>query len=138
MANYLPQSYTNMYTPYSYGAPVTPAHTTVTPVYGQEQPTAINWVQGEAGARSVPIAPGQKIVLMDSETNVFYLKSSDPSGMPLPLRTFEYNEIGKVVDTTNSDDSAPSTYVTHEELEQKLLELKGETKEEKKNNDFLI
>ena len=74
---------------------------------------------------------------MDSETNVFYLKSSDASGMPLPLRIFEYTEVGKTATITETDDSAPTTYVTHEELEQKLKELKSEPKEEKKN-DFLI
>jgi hypothetical protein len=30
---------------------------------------------------------------MDSEGSRFYLKSSDASGMPLPLRVFEYAEI---------------------------------------------
>lgn len=137
MANYLPQTYANTYTPYLYGAPASNSAMATTPAYGQEQTNAINWVQGEAGARSVPVAPGQKAILMDSETNVFYLKSVDASGMPLPLRIFEYSEVGKVAEKTESDGGAQSTYVTHEELEQRLAELKGEPKEEKKN-DFLI
>ena len=31
---------------------------------------------------------------MDSESEKFYIKSTDVSGMPQPLRTFEYREVG--------------------------------------------
>lgn len=133
--NYFPQGYTNG--SYVYGAAPTSAQTYTQPVYGQNQIGAINWVQGEAGAKSIPVPAGQKALLMDSETNVFYIKSSDASGMPLPLRTFEYKEVG--VETASQDGGAPNTYVTHEELNQILAELKGEhKKEEKKNEQFLI
>lgn len=50
------------------------------------------WVQGEAGAKSYLVAPGQHVQLMDSEAEVFYIKSTDPSGVPLPLRIFDYKE----------------------------------------------
>ena len=133
--NYFPQTYTN--TPYSYGASVAPAQTWTAPTPTQTQAGAISWVQGEAGARSVPVQPGQKALLMDSETNVFYVKSCDASGMPLPLRIFEYKEVGKVA-TSTEDASAQSAYVTHEELEKALAELKQTPKEEKKNEQFLI
>lgn len=49
------------------------------------------WVQGEAGAKAYPVAPGSSVILMDSESNVFYIKSADQSGMPT-MRTFEYRE----------------------------------------------
>lgn len=51
------------------------------------------WVQGEAGAKSYLVAPNTTLMLMDSEKSAFYLKSADASGMPLPLRVFEYVEI---------------------------------------------
>lgn len=117
--NYFPQSYMNT----SYGAVAAGQPTTTWAQPTTTQVGAISWVQGEAGARSVPVQPGQKALLMDSETNVFYVKSSDLSGMPLPLRIFEYKEVGKVA-TSTEDGGAPSTYVTHEELEQALAELK--------------
>ncbi len=41
------------------------------------------WVQGEEGAKAFMVAPGNSVMLMDSENTVFYLKSSDQSGMPL-------------------------------------------------------
>jgi hypothetical protein len=31
-------------------------------------------------------------MLLDAENSVFYLKSADASGMPLPLRIFDYKE----------------------------------------------
>ena len=133
--SYFPQTYTSP--SYAYGATATPAQTWTAPApTTTQQVNAINWVQGEAGAKSVPVAPGQKVLLMDSETNVFYVKSSDVSGMPLPLRIFEYKEVGKVAsDEVNAQ--AQNTYVTHEELEQALAKLKPEAKEEKKN-EFII
>ena len=133
--NYFPQTYSN--SPYVYSATATPANTWAQPTSAPTQLGAINWVQGEAGARSVPVAPGQKALLMDSETNVFYVKSSDTSGMPLPLRIFEYKEVDRVA--TNTTDGREDKYVTHEELNKILAELKGEPKEEKKNEpQFLI
>ncbi len=136
--NYFPQTYTS--TPYVYGANAAPAQTWAQPTPQQTQAGAITWVQGEAGARSVPVQAGQKVILMDSETNVFYVKSSDASGMPLPLRIFEYKEVNKVA-TSAEDVSAQNTYVTHEELEKALAELKQpvkKPKEEKSNEQFLI
>ena len=52
----------------------------------------IIWVQGEAGAKSYLVAPNTTVLLMDSEAQKFYLKSTDISGMPMPLRVFEYSE----------------------------------------------
>ncbi len=133
--NYFPQTYTN--SSYVYGGSATPAQTWTAPApTTTQQVNAINWVQGEAGARAVPVQPGQKVLLMDSETNVFYVKSSDVSGMPLPLRVFEYKEVDKVA-TEEVNGRPQSAYVTHEELEKALAELKNPPKEEKKN-EFLI
>ena len=135
--NYFPQTYT----PYAYGAPSslpTMAQTST----NTNSINAINWVQGEAGAKAVPVQPGQKVLLMDSETNVFYVKSCDVSGMPLPLRIFEYKEVSQVASGTEQA-AASNTYVTHEELKQALAKLqsqpqqKSEPKEEKKH-EFLI
>ena len=64
---------------------------------------------------------------MDSENNVFYIKSSDASGMPLPLRIFDYTER-----TTNKDEvinKLKSNYVTREELEKRLAEITSNGKQ---------
>jgi hypothetical protein len=58
----------------------------------QQQSSQIIWVSGEAGAKSYMVAPGNTVMLLDAENSVFYLKSADASGMPLPLRIFDYKE----------------------------------------------
>ena len=55
--------------------------------------TGLNWVQGEAGAKSWFVNPGATVLLMDSENQRFYLKSADMTGIPA-MRTFEYTEVG--------------------------------------------
>lgn len=70
----------------------------------QQQPQSnqgILYVQGEAGAKSWMVAANSTVLLMDSENPVFYLKSADASGVPLPLRTFDY------VERTNAPQSMP-------------------------------
>lgn len=61
-----------------------------------QQPVApsnnIKWVQGRAGANAFPVNAGETAQLMDTEDSVFYIKSADYSGMPLPLRVFDYSE----------------------------------------------
>lgn len=56
------------------------------------QSQGFNWVSGESGAKSWLVGRGETVLLMDSENPVFYLKSSDNAGMPLPLRIFDYTE----------------------------------------------
>lgn len=58
----------------------------------QSQQQGILWVQGEEAAKAYMVAPGATVLLMDSEGQSFYLKSTDPQGMPLPLRIFDYVE----------------------------------------------
>ena len=51
--------------------------------YQQPQQSApIIWVQGEEGAKAYMVAAGNSVLLMDSESSVFYIKSTDASGMP--------------------------------------------------------
>lgn len=76
----------------------------------------INWVQGEAGARSWLCAPNTTVLLMDSEGERFYLKSSDASGMPLPLRVFDFKE-RTGADPRRNMMQANAEYVTREEFD---------------------
>lgn len=70
----------------------------------------ILWVQGEAGAKSWAVAPGKSVMLMDSESNTFYIKASDQSGMPMPLRIFDYTE-------RNTQQSSQPQVVQHQEID---------------------
>ncbi len=58
----------------------------------QQAAPSIIWVQGEEGAKAYMVAAGNSVLLMDSENSAFYIKSTDASGMPLPLRVFDYKE----------------------------------------------
>ena len=75
-------------------------------------PNGLNWVQGEAGAKSWYITPGATVLLMDSEAQLFYLKSADMNGVPA-MRTFEYNEVGA---QKPQDVPQPINFVTVDEF----------------------
>lgn len=98
----------------------------------QQTQNGIVWVQGEAGAKAHPVGAGQSALLMDSENNVFYIKSSDVSGMPLPLRIFDYRERNANTSPATAQNPAIDTsiYVTKEELEKRLEEITGQKKGE--------
>lgn len=77
--------------------------------------TGIIWVQGESAAKSYPVAAGQSVLLMDSENAVMYIKSVDQSGMPLPLRVFDYSE--RKAEKTEVP-TATSDYISRSEFEE--------------------
>lgn len=78
------------------------------------QSNGIVWVQGDAGARSFYVPAGGTALLMDSESQRFYIKTSDQSGMPSPLRVFEYSEI---IPASHSD-TKEIPYATKAEFEE--------------------
>lgn len=77
------------------------------------------WVSGEIGAKSYLVAPNSTVLLMDSDSSRFYLKSADNAGMP-SLRIFEYSEV------TNT----PTTSVNAPNLDENVLNDKFVTREE--------
>ena len=76
------------------------------------------WVQGEAGAKSYLVAPGNSVILMDSENSVFYIKATDPNGMPQPLRIFEYAERTGTQQAVPAAQTQNPDYVTRAEFAQ--------------------
>ena len=85
----------------------------------QPQNNGFSWVQGESGANSFIVNPGQTVWLMDTENNnVFYIKSRDMSGVLAPLRIFDFQErVSQNPGTVNQD------YITREEFEKRLAEV---------------
>ena len=116
--NYYP--YNANYTPY--GANYQPANT---PTMQNTVQNGIVWVQGETGAKSYFVAPNSNALLMDSEAERFYIKTVDASGMPLPLRVFEFKE---VTEGKNAPQSAKviemPEYITREEFERRIEEIR--------------
>lgn len=88
------------------------------------------WVQGEAGAKAYPVAAGTSVLLMDSESPVLYMKSTDATGRPLPIETYDLVKRDTVVSTQPYSQSPQlpmhedmSQYVKTTELEAKVEEL---------------
>lgn len=90
--------------------------------YPQQQPTAqqtapIIWVQGEEGAKAYMVAAGNSVLLMDSENSTFYIKSTDASGMPQPLRVFDYSErMASQKQPAQTVQKSKEEYVTRQEF----------------------
>ena len=102
----------------------------------QQQSGGLIWVQGESGAKSYPVSAGQSVLLMDSESNRFFIKSADVSGMPLPLRIFDYTERKDAAKATDSASAATldvSRFVTHEELESRIQAILTQTERSAEN-----
>lgn len=115
---YQPQYYTQLAQTYN---PVQ------APQQVQQNSNGIIWIQGENAAKSYMVAPNTTVLLMDSESQKFYLKSSDASGMPLPLRVFEYTETTQNAAKTASDAPAMdlSSYATKAEFDAFRDEIQG-------------
>lgn len=77
----------------------------------------IIWVQGENAAKAYPVASGQSVLLMDSEDSVMYIKSTDQSGMPQPLRIFEYKERTGGQNASKIASKPSEDYVSRKEFE---------------------
>ena len=83
-----------------------------------QQPSPIIWVQGEEGAKAYMVAAGNSVLLMDSENSTFYIKSTDASGMPQPLRIFDYAERTATQKQPTQATQAPrEEYVTRKEFD---------------------
>ena len=108
----------------------------------QQGNNGLIWVQGEAGAKSYIVAPGNTVMLMDSEGERFYLKSADASGMPMPLRIFEYKERTETPSqafsaTVTAQSVNLDNFVTREEFEQRMASMTSQCQcknKDKKNN----
>lgn len=130
--NGFPINYPQMYPQYNY----VPQQVQQPQVVQQpQQDNSILWVQGEAGAKSWAVAPGKSVMLMDSESSTFYIKSSDASGMPMPLRIFDYKERQTNVTqppAVQHQEIDTSQFVTWDAFNSKMDELFAK-KEEKKD-----
>jgi nitrous oxide reductase accessory protein NosL len=107
------------------------------PTPAQQTNNGLVWVQGEAGAKSYLVAPGCTVMLMDSEGERFYLKSADASGMPLPLRVFEYKERTETAQQTAGGsvaafDDLDNKFVTRDEFERRMASIAPQKKSKNK------
>lgn len=121
------------------------------PAYSQPQPiqpipqyqppqsdNGIIWVQGESGAKAYPIQNGKSVVLFDSETERFFIKATDASGMPQPLRIFKYSETDENEEKSSKIDT--SQFITRDEFDELIDKIekiekiqKNQRKDEQRN-----
>lgn len=94
---------------------------------------SIIWVQGNAAAKSYPVAPGTTVMMLDSEEPVFYIKTVDASGMPAPLRVFDFAE--RVETAPHHIDT--DEFITREEFERRIAELGKEKLNETKKRQSI-
>ena len=100
----------------------------VPPQQNNQPHNSITWVQGNAAAKAYPVAPGTTLLMLDSEEPVFYIKTVDASGMPAPLRVFDFAErIETAPQHIDTDE-----FITREEFEKRIAELGKEKVNETK------
>ena len=132
--NYFPATYmSNYYPQVAQPQQMTPTNnvpSTYQPQVAQPQ-SAINWVQGIAGAKAFFVPPNSSALLMDSESDTFFLKSSDASGMP-SLRIFQYTEI---VNMPQEENNSAVKYVTMDEFNEFKKDMIKTIKESKVDED---
>ena len=86
--NYFPMGYQPQIYPQNYPQAYPQNYQNAQPNAQQNQ-NGIVWVQGELGARNYPVAPNTSVLLMDTESSRFYIKSVDLMGVPT-VRTYTY------------------------------------------------
>lgn len=138
---------------------VAPSYQPAAPQYNQAfampQPNSMNsginlnqssiiWVQGEAGAKAYNVPAGSTVLLMDSETPRFYIKSTSANGIPMKLRMFDYSEIldqsqsyQTVQDSIPAQSGAMPEFATKEDLSElrKLIEERLPERRENRQKD---
>ena len=92
----------------------------------------IIWVKGKENARSMQLKPNSTVILLDSQSGKFYIKTTDDIGLG-KLRVFNYTEqpdqnIKQSIQITPNVDL--SNYVTKEELENKIKEFLNQRNEQ--------
>ena len=90
----------------------------------------IIWVKGKENARSMQLPPNSTVILLDSEVGKFYIKTTDDIGLG-KIRIFSYIEQpdngGQSITSNSSLDL--SNYVTKEQFEQALKEMKKDNEQ---------
>lgn len=118
--------------PNNYQVPVTPGNMwnyTSVPTSPQTPNAGFVWVQGEEAAKAYPVAPGNKVLLMDSDNPVLYVKTADNTGRPMPLETYD---LVLRVNKTQGPSMDLSSYVRKDEIEELIVATLNDIRSKKK------
>ena len=98
------------------------------PNVGTQQPIdALISVTGLEGAKAYQIPPNSKVVLFDSDSDVFYVKTTDAGGFPT-VRSFSFSPIENAAPRVPENNYVPRT--EFDELVQEVRKLAGVVREE--------
>ena len=100
---------------------------------GQAAPTdsGFIWVQGEAAARGYLVANGSRVLLLDADSDTFYIKEVGQDGRPFPLRIYDYKErTGSPKASIAATQAASGEYVTRKEFDALAAKLAALEKQE--------
>lgn len=103
-----------------------------------QQNNSLAWIQGgEASANAYPVAPNTRMWLFDRDEPIFFIKTMDSSGMPQPLRIFDYKE--RVVNNASNGIAQTQTtenvdYVSRSEFDAFKSEITQAIKQRQSNN----
>ena len=128
---YFPASYANPYMPQMYQNQYIPQQQAQ-----QQNGFLAAWIQGgEQSMKSYTLTgANQRVYLFSTDENIFGVKSTDASGMPLPLEMFRYERISaeKLHEKPTEPQIDVSGFVTREEFENRIAQICAEY--ERKDN----
>lgn len=98
------------------------------PSSGNKQNNII-WVNGKENAKLMQLPPNSTVILLDNDSDKFYIKTTDDIGLA-KLRVFSYTEELDIPGTENNTTSQQpqidmSNYVTKADLQQAIKDLLG-------------
>lgn len=129
---YFPASYANPYMPQMYQNQYIPQQQT------QQNGFLAAWIQGgEQSMKSYTLTgANQRVYLFSTDENIFGVKSTDASGMPLPLEMFRYERISaeKLPEKSAEPQIDVSGFVTREEFENRIAQICAEYEREDNRN----
>lgn len=100
---------------------------------GQQSNNQIIFVQGETGAKAYQIPINSTVLLMSSEANEFFIKSTDQAGFPT-IKKYRFTEVTQTKSTEQEQQVKTQNFVTREEFEALKNEIK-QLKEPKNEPD---
>lgn len=80
---------------------------------------------GDATAKAYPVAPGDTVVLMDTDESFIYIKSVGFNGVPNPLRKFKYEEVFEQPKEDIPVAKEVTEYVTKQDFDSAIDKLTG-------------
>ena len=83
------------------------------PTQQTTQSCEVVWVSGEGEANGYMVAPGSKVILMDRDTQTFYVKCRDVNNMPYPMEVYDYHKR----ESAPAENTQTENFVTRTEFE---------------------